>query len=77
MACEPFDLNPIPPAYREPLHCSCGEPLDHEGERDLGVCFSCQADEAGYQAPDPRTENLMTRAEIDQLCGLTHRRRAS
>jgi len=57
--------------------CLCGEPLGHEAERDAGQCWDCMADEAGFQLPEPEIQELLTRAQIDQLCGITHRRRAS
>ena len=57
--------------------CSCGEPLDHEAEQDAGQCFCCQADEAGFSMPEPQSETHLTPEQIDQLCGVTHRRKAS
>ena len=31
-------------------HCECGEPLNDEAERELGICFDCQAEAAQCQA---------------------------
>jgi len=68
--CATYDTSLIPT-------CSCGEPLDHEAEQDAGLCFNCQAEEAGFTMPEPRVEHLLTRAQIEALCGVTHRRKAS
>ena len=60
-----------------PATCACGEPLDHEEERDAGCCWNCLAEAAGHEMPEPKTETLLTRAQIEDLCGVTHRRKAS
>jgi hypothetical protein len=56
--------------------CSrCPEPLDHEAERDAGICFDCQAEEAGFEMPEPAIPRLRTMAEIDHELHLIHVRK--
>ena len=57
--------------------CACGEPLDHEDEQEAGQCWNCQAEAAGFIWPEPRVTRLLTRAQVDEICGVSHRRRAS
>ena len=57
--------------------CLCGEHLDHEDEVSYGMCWNCLADEAGLQMPEPEIKKLLTRAQIDELCGVHHRRMIS
>ena len=53
----------------------CGEPLTLEMEAD--VCVDCLADAAKVTRPEPIVSRLLTRAEIDQICGVSHRRRTA
>ena len=57
--------------------CSCGEPLDHEAEQDAGMCFNCQADEAGFDMPEPEAHEYPNAAQVDELCRVIHHRKAS
>ena len=56
---------------------SCGEPLTLECEENGKPCMDCVADAAKVEFPEPFISRLQTRAEIDAMCGVTHRRRAS
>jgi hypothetical protein len=62
---------------RSTLTCSCGENLDHEGEIEAGKCWNCAAEEAGFVMPQPEIPRLLTRAEIEAACGVTHRRKTA
>ena len=77
LGCETLNFSLVPRLNPTAQYCACGELLDHEAEIDAGQCFDCQADEAGIEMPDPQATPLFTAAELDQLCGVTHRRRAS
>jgi hypothetical protein len=71
--CDPLDLNttPICPGCHK-------EHLDHEDEQDAGLCWNCQSEESGAEMPeDPQPETLLTSAQLDQLCGVTHRRKSA
>ena len=76
--CMPTDLNLIPPGLTGE-YCECGELLDHEAERDVQKCFNCQVSEANHRWAETERERLglITAAQIDELCGVTHSRRVS
>ena len=72
--CESLNFSTIPPRRCE----ECGALLDMEMEQDGVLCLDCIAEAAGgLDIPDTTSTPIFTAAELDQLCGVTHRRRAS
>ena len=75
--CTPLNLNTTPSLRTEARYCACGEMFTLECEFTDGICVDCQADAAGFTTPEAYPAPLLTRAQIDHLCGISHRRAAS
>jgi hypothetical protein len=62
-----------------PRRCEeCGAVLDMEMELDGVLCLDCIAEAAGgLDVPDTTPTPLFTAAELDAMCGVSHRRKAS
>ena len=73
--CHSLDLNVVPAG----LCPTCREPLTLEFERDANLCADCQCDESLFGSINHELHRieLLTPRQIDELAGVTHRRRAS